>query len=58
LEIDVVQLFKAKNTEQDNLTINEPHLHKVKLLNELDDVQKNSFSNKRMKQALRNAMSI
>jgi hypothetical protein len=32
LEIDVVQLFKAKNTEQDIYTINEPLLQKYLLL--------------------------
>jgi len=66
LEIDMVQFFEAKNNEQDIHTINEPLLQKVKLLDELDEVQKKSIcniidtaiANKRMKQALSNAMNI
>jgi transcriptional regulator with XRE-family HTH domain len=66
LEIDVVEFFEAKNNSADVHTINEPLLQKVKLLDELDELQKNSIcnmidtaiANKRMKQALSNAMSI
>lgn len=66
LEIDVVQFFEAKNNDTEIHTINEPLLQKVKLLDELDETQKNSIcnmidtaiANKRMKQALSNAMNI
>jgi transcriptional regulator with XRE-family HTH domain len=66
LEVDVVQFFDAKNTRREVQTINEPLLQKVKLLDELDDLHRNSIyvlidtaiANKRLKEALSNAMSI
>ena len=66
LDINVVEFFEAKNNDTEVHTVNEPLLQKVKLLDELDEVQKNSIcnmidtaiANKRMKQALSNAMSI
>lgn len=66
LEIDIVQFFEVNKNEQDIHTINEPLLQKVKLLDELDELQRNSIcnmidtaiANKRLKQALSNAMSI
>lgn len=66
LDIDVVEFFEAKNNGTEVHTINEPLLQKVRLLEELDEVQKNSIcnmidtaiANKRLKEALSNAMSI
>jgi transcriptional regulator with XRE-family HTH domain len=66
LDIDVVAFFEAKNNNTEVHTINETLLQKVKLLDELDEVQKSSIcnmidtaiANKRMKQALSNAMSL
>jgi hypothetical protein len=55
-----------KVLRQEVQVINEPLLQKVKLLDELDDLQRNSIyvlidtaiANKRLKEALSNAMSI
>jgi hypothetical protein len=66
LETDVVQFFESKKNGQEVHSVNEPLLQKVKLLDELDEVQKNSIcnmidtaiANKRLKQALSNAMNI
>lgn len=66
LDIDVVEFFEAKNNGTEVHTVNEPLLQKVRLLEELDEVQKNSIcnmidtaiANKRLKEALSNAMSI
>lgn len=66
LEVDIIAFFEAKNGNTDVNTINESLLQKVKLLDELDEVQKTSIcnmidtaiANKRMKQALSNAMNI
>jgi len=66
LDINVVEFFEAKNNGTEVHTVNEPLLQKVKLLEELDEVQKNSIcnmidtaiANKRLKQALSNAMNI
>ena len=66
LDINVIEFFEAKNNGTEVHTVNEPLLQKVKLLEELDEVQKNSIcnmldtaiANKRLKQALSNAMNI
>jgi transcriptional regulator with XRE-family HTH domain len=66
LDINVVEFFEAKNNGTEIHTINEPLLQKVRLLEELEEVQKNSIcnmidtaiANKRLKEALSNAMSI
>lgn len=66
LDINVVEFFEAKNNDTEVHTVNEPLLQKVRLLEELDEVQKNSIcnmidtviANKRLKQALSNAMNI
>lgn len=66
LDINVVEFFEAKNSGTEIHTINEPLLQKVRLLEELEEVQKNSIcnmidtaiANKRLKEALSNAMSI
>jgi transcriptional regulator with XRE-family HTH domain len=66
LDISVVEFFEAKKNDTEVHTVNEPLLQKVRLLEELDEVQKNSIcnmidtaiANKRLKQALSNAMSI
>ncbi|MBC7413033.1 MAG: helix-turn-helix transcriptional regulator [Bacteroidia bacterium] len=66
LEIDVVQFFEAKKNNSEVHSVNESLLQKVKLLDELDDLQKNSIcnlidtaiANKRLKAALSNAMSL
>lgn len=67
LEVDVLQFFEAKsNASPEVHSINESLLQKVKLLDKLDEVQKSSIctyidtaiANKRMKDALNNAMSI
>ena len=66
LEIDVVSFFEAKNSHTEIQTINEPLLQKVKLLEELDEAQKSAIcsmidtaiANKRLKQALSNAMNL
>ncbi|TVQ50422.1 MAG: XRE family transcriptional regulator [Saprospirales bacterium] len=66
LDINVVEFFEAKNNGTEAHTVNEPLLQKVRLLEELDEVQKNSiynmidtaFANKRLKEALSNTMSI
>ncbi|HNM33211.1 MAG TPA: helix-turn-helix transcriptional regulator, partial [Chitinophagales bacterium] len=64
LEFNVVEFFEAKNNDTEVHAVNEPLLQKVRLLEELDEVQKNSIcnmidtaiANKRLKQALSNAM--
>lgn len=64
--INVVELFVPKNNGTAVHNVNEPLLQKVRLLEELDELQKNSIcnmidtaiANKRLKEALRNAMSI
>jgi len=66
LDINVVEFFEAKNNGAEVHTVNEPLLQKVRLLEELDELQKNSFcnmidtaiANKRLKEALSIAMSI
>lgn len=66
LGIHVVELFKAQHNDSEVHSENEPLLIKVRLLEELDEVQKNSIcnmidtaiANKRLKEALSNAMSI
>jgi transcriptional regulator with XRE-family HTH domain len=66
LDINVVEFFEAKNNNTEVRTVNEPLLQKVRLLDELDDVQKNSIcnmidiaiTNKRLKEVLNNAMNI
>lgn len=66
LDINVVEFFEAKNNGIKVHTVNEPLLQKVRLLEELDELQKSSIcnmidtaiANKRLKQALSNAMSI
>lgn len=66
LDINVVEFFEAKNNGTEVHTVNEPLLQKVRLLEELDEVQKNSIcnmidtaiANKRLKEALNNVMSI
>jgi hypothetical protein len=58
--------FKPKNYNTEVHAVNESFLQKVRLLEELDEVQKNSIcnmidtaiANKRLKEALSNAMSI
>ena len=66
LDINVVEFFEAKNNGTEVHSVNEPLLQKVRLLEELDELQKSSIcnmidtaiANKRLKQALSNAMSI
>lgn len=66
LDINVVEFLEAKNNGTEVHTVNELLLQKVRLLEELDEVQKNSIcnmidtaiANKRLKEALSNAMSI
>ncbi len=66
LDINVVEFFEAKNNGTEVHTVNEPLLQKVRLLEQLDELQKNSIcnmidtaiANKRLKEALSNAMSI
>jgi len=66
LDINVVEFFEAKNNDTEVHTVNEPLLQKVRLLKEQGEVQKNSIcnmidtaiANKRLKEALSNAMSI
>lgn len=66
LDINIVEFFEAKNNGTEVHTVNEPLLQKVRLLEELDELQKNSIcnmidtaiANKRLKEALSNAMSI
>ncbi|PTD14136.1 helix-turn-helix domain-containing protein [Flavobacterium columnare] len=66
LHINVVDFFEAKNKDIDVQSVNESLLEKVRLLEQLDDVQKNSIcnlidtaiANKRLKEALSNAMKI
>jgi transcriptional regulator with XRE-family HTH domain len=66
LDIDVVDFFEAKNNGIEINAVNEPLLQKARLLEELDDVQKSSIcnmidiaiANKRLKEALSNAMNI
>ncbi|TVQ50419.1 MAG: XRE family transcriptional regulator [Saprospirales bacterium] len=66
LEINMVEFFEAKNNGKEVNTVNEPLLQKVRLREELDEVQKNSICNmidtaivnKRLKEALNNAMNI
>lgn len=68
LETDVVGFFEA-GRERDGTevnSVNEPLLQKVRLLEELDETQKNSIcnmidtaiANKRLREALNNAMNI
>lgn len=40
LDINVVEFFEAKNNGTEVHTVNEPLLQKVRLLEELDEVQK------------------
>lgn len=62
----MVEFFEAKNNGTEVHTVNEPLLQKVRLLEELDEVQKNAICSmidtviviKRLKQGLSNAMSI
>jgi hypothetical protein len=66
LDINVADFFKPKNYNTEVHAVNESFLQKVRLLEELDEVQKNSIcnmidtaiANKRLKEALSNAMSI
>ncbi|MCO5236074.1 MAG: helix-turn-helix domain-containing protein [Chitinophagaceae bacterium] len=66
LDVNVVEFFEAKNNGTEVHTVNEPLLQKVRLLEELDEVQRNSIcnmidtaiANKRLKEALSNAMNI
>jgi predicted nucleic-acid-binding protein len=66
LDINVVDFFEAKNNDTEVHTGNEPLLQKVRLLEEVDEVHKNSIcnmidtaiANKRLKQALSDAISI
>ena len=60
------EFFEAKNNGREVLTVNEPLLQKVRLLEELDELQKKSIcnmidtaiANKRLTEALSNTMSI
>jgi transcriptional regulator with XRE-family HTH domain len=45
LDINVVEFFEAKNNGTEVHTVNEPLLQKLRLLEELDEVQKNSICN-------------
>jgi transcriptional regulator with XRE-family HTH domain len=66
LDINVVEFINPKNNGMEIYTVNESLLQKVRLLEELDEVQKNSIcniidtaiANKRLKEALNNALSI
>jgi transcriptional regulator with XRE-family HTH domain len=66
LDINVVGFFEAENNGTDVHTANKLLLQKVRLLEELDEVQKNAIcnmidtaiANKRLKAALSNAMSL
>ena len=66
LDIYGVYFFETKNNDTKVQAVNESFLQKVRLLEELDEVQKNSIcnmidtaiANKRLKEALSNAMSI
>ncbi|CAM4195913.1 MULTISPECIES: helix-turn-helix domain-containing protein [Flavobacterium] len=66
LEIEVVQFFEAKKNNKEIHSIDEPTLQRAKLLDELDEIQKSSIctmidtaiANKRLKEALSNAMNI
>ncbi len=66
LDINVVEFFEAKNNGTELHTVNESLLQKVRLLEELYELQKSSIcnmidtaiSNKRLKEALCNTMSI
>ena len=66
LEIEMIQFFDAKNGDKEVYAMNEPLLHKVRLLDELEDAQKTAIyniidtaiANKRLKQALNNALLI
>ena len=59
LDINAVGFFEAKNNGTEVHAVNEPLLQKVRLLEELDEIQKNSIcimidtaiANKRLKQA-------
>jgi hypothetical protein len=66
ISVDEIIYYGEKVLRQEVQVINEPLLQKVKLLDELDDLQRNSIyvlidtaiANKRLKEALSNAMSI
>lgn len=66
LEIQVIDFFEGHSDSVEIHTVNEPLLQKVRLLEELDELQKNSIcnlidtaiANKRMKEALNNAINI
>ncbi|MBS1736724.1 MAG: hypothetical protein JSS98_09020 [Bacteroidetes bacterium] len=66
LDINEDEFFEAKNNDTEIHTANKPLLQKAKLLAEQNEVQKKiicnmidiNIANKRMKQALSNAMSI
>ncbi len=66
LDINMVEFFEVKNNGTEVHTVNKPLMQKVRLLEELDEVQKNSIcnmidtaiANKRLKEALRNAMNM
>jgi transcriptional regulator with XRE-family HTH domain len=66
LEINVVEFFEAKNNGIEVHSVNEPLLQKLRLLEELDELQKNAIyniidtaiANKRLKEALSHAMSL
>lgn len=66
LDINMVDFFEAKNNGTEVNTVNVTLLQKVRLLEELYEVQKNAIcymidtaiANKRLKEALSNAMSI
>lgn len=66
LEIEIIQFFEAKIYNKEIHSIDEPTLQKARLLEELDEVQKNSIcimidtaiANKRLKEALNNAINI
>jgi transcriptional regulator with XRE-family HTH domain len=65
-DINVAGFFKAESNGTEVRAVNEPLLQKVKLLEEFDEVQKNSIcnmidttiANKRFKAALSNSLSI
>lgn len=60
LDINVVEVFEAKNNGTEIHTVKESHLQRLRLLEELDEVQKNSIcnmidtdiANKRLKEAM------
>ncbi|MBS1756292.1 MAG: hypothetical protein JSU03_03350 [Bacteroidetes bacterium] len=60
LDINVVEVFEAKNNGTEVHSVNDSLLQKLRLLEELDEVQKNSIcniidtdiANKRLKEAM------